>query len=328
MRIHSLHKPYLRTIAFAALRWSGMLFVHLCLPLLTTAEAAQPVAHNPDKLPAVGELPGWQMQGAPYAYDAATLYQYIDGAADQFILYGFQKLQGAEFINTTDAQETLIVDVYDMGSDLSAFGIFQSKKDPTSTVLKIGTEAFGNDQYLVFYQDRFYVEIQARIRSEKNRSTPQHAARLVAQKISGSQQRPALVRIFPEANKIPGSEQYLVGGILGHAFLPRGVVSDYRIAGETVKSFIMPFPSASAAKTAFDRYQQFIKAQGRIVEMGHAVGEDNFSGQEPYHKTVVVSRQGCFVMAITELSRPEQGIPLLSMIIQNVKNLKESQQIQ
>lgn len=323
MRMKSLPERYRRKRLTFIL--AGCCMALLCMrePLLAQEEK-RAVIHRADKLPSAYELKGWEMQGDPYVYDASTLYQYIDGAADQFILYGFKKLQGAEFINTTDAQESLIVDVYDMGSDLSAFGIFMSKKDPTSSVLKIGTEAFGNDQYVVFYKDRFYVEIQVRIRSEKSRPMPQLVARLVAQKISGSLRPPKLLRIFPDANRVPGSENYLVGGILGHAFLPQGVVSEYRIAGETVKSFIIPFPSPSAARTAFECYQQFIASQGTLVRVEKTVGDGSFSGQDPYHKTVIVARQGGFIAAITELSSPEQGAQILSTIIRNLKKIKKA----
>ena len=290
----------------------------LCLPFFVMAEK-RAITKTEDILPGAHELSGWQMQGAPYAYQPDNLYQYIDGAADQFIAYGFKKLYGAEYIWKADQQESLVIDVYDMGSHLSAFGMFTSKKDPASAQLGIGAESFGNDQYVAFYKDKFYVEIQPRISSEKNKLMPQQAARLVAQKIAAPSVRPALLKIFPEADKISDSENYIVGGILGHAFLPQGVVSEYHINGETVKAFIAPFPSPPGAQAAFEQYKQFLSALGKPVEQNITVGEKSFCAPEPYHKNIIVAQQGFFVAGITELASPLQGTGLLKNIIKNLK---------
>jgi len=290
----------------------------LCPPFSAQAEK-QAVTKIENTLPGAHELSGWQVQGSPYAYQPDNLYQYIDGAADQFIAYGFKKLYGAEYICKTDKQESLVIDVYDMGSHLSAFGMFTSKKDPASATLSIGAESFGNDQYVAFYKDRFYVEIQPRISSEKNRLIPQKAARLVTQKIFAPSVRPSLLGFFPEADKISGSENYIVGGILGHAFLPQGVVSEYHSNGEVVRAFIAPFPSPSGAQTAFEQYKQFLSAPGKSVDQNNTVGERSFCAQEPYHKNIIVAQQGCFVAGITELSSPQQGTGLLENIIKNLK---------
>jgi len=290
----------------------------LCPPFPAQAER-QAVTKIEDTLPGAHELSGWQVQGSPYAYQSDNLYQYIDGAADQFIAYGFKRLYGAEYICKTNKQESLVIDVYDMGSQLSAFGMFTSKKDPASASPGIGAESFGNDQYVVFYKDRFYVEIQPRISSENNRLIPQRAARLVAQKISGTSMRPTVLKVFPEADKIAGSENYIVGGILGHAFLPQGVMSEYHSNGEVVKAFIAPFPSPSDAQTAFEQYKQFLSALGKPVDQNNTVGERSFCAQEPYHKNIIVAQQGCFVAGMTELSSPQQGRGLMENIIKNLK---------
>ena len=288
--------------------------VFLCRPF-----PAQAVTKIENTLPGAHEISGWQMQGAAYTYQPDSLYQYINGAADQVIAYGFKKLCGAEYICTTDTQESLVIDIYDMGSDLSAFGMFTSKKDPASASLGIGAESFGNEQYVAFYKKHFYVEIQSRISAEKNRLIPQQAARLVAQKIPGPSMQPALLRVFPAADQVSGSENYIVGGILGHAFLPQGVVSEYRSNGAVIKAFVALFQSSSGAQAAFEQYKQFLSALGKPAAQSNAAGERSFSAQEPYHNNIIVAQQGRFVAGITELSRPQQGTLLLKNIIKNLK---------
>src|SRR5512143_1443198 len=55
-------------------------------------------------LPGIDEISGWKRHGAPYVYMSDKLYSYIDGAADQFLAYGFVKLVGAEYICTADSK--------------------------------------------------------------------------------------------------------------------------------------------------------------------------------------------------------------------------------
>ena len=112
-------------------------------------------------LPQSPGVVGWQLVGNYYHYLPNNLYNYINGAADLFVSYGFVKLAGAEYAPRAGEQENAIVDIYDMGNKLNAFGVFQSKRDPESKSFKIGTGAFGSEKYIFFYKGRFFIEVQA-----------------------------------------------------------------------------------------------------------------------------------------------------------------------
>ncbi len=115
-------------------------------------------------------ITGWQLAGDSYHYLPGNLYNYINGAADLFISYGFVKLVGAEYTPGSDRKDYLIADIYDMGNKLNAFGVFQSKRNPESSLLKIGTGAYGDEKYIFFYKDRFYAEIQGNQSMQQNKN--------------------------------------------------------------------------------------------------------------------------------------------------------------
>lgn len=60
-------------------------------------------------------------------YKPDTLYEYIDGGADVYLLYDFQRLLHQNF--RTPGGE-LTADIYDLGKPENAFGIYSAERSP------------------------------------------------------------------------------------------------------------------------------------------------------------------------------------------------------
>ena len=270
-------------------------------------------------LPVSSDTGIWKLE-SKHSYTPDDLYNYINGAADLFISYGFVELAGAHYRYGTDGQETVVVDIYDMGKKLNAFGVFQSKRDPEVPVLDIGAGAIGNEKYIFFYKDRFYVEIQAFSPDGQKSSAALTMAREVAGRIPGDTSLPVELGYLPEADQVMGSVLYITGGILGHGFLDRGILCDYRVNGEVVKAFIAFFPSPEQAVKALNLYKDYLKKAGETWEARKGFGENSFTGQEPYHKTILVAQQGVFVAGVADLSSAQKGEALLRGILSKIQN--------
>jgi hypothetical protein len=270
-------------------------------------------------LPKSPGVVGWQLVGDYYHYLPDNLYNYINGAADLFVSYGFVKLAGAEYAPGSGMQENAIIDIYDMENKLNAFGVFQSKRDPESKSHTIGSGAFGSERYVFFYKDRYYVEIQAYLSASKEKGIPVKLARKVAEGISGDCTPPSELKYLPETGLVSGSEIYITGGILGHAFLDRGMMGDYRIGDEVVKAFVAFFPSGEQAVIALNLYKDFLKKAGEKCQVLSGFGENGFAAKEPYHKNILVSQQGSFVVGVTDLSQAQKGEELLRSLLRTIK---------
>lgn len=270
-------------------------------------------------LPKSPGVTGWQLTGDHYYYLPENLYNYINGAADLFISYGFVKLVGAEYASKSGRQENVIVDIYDMGNKLNAFGVFQTKRDPESRPLKIGAGSFCSEQYVLFYKDRFYVEIQAYVSNGKGKDIPVRMARKVAAGIAGDCSPPAELNYLPDAARVPGSEMYITGGILGHAFLNKGLITEYKLGEEVVKAFVAFFPSRKHAVIALNQYKNFLNESGKKWQVLNGFGETGFVSQEPYHKNILVAQQGSFVVGVSDLPHAQKGKQLLKSIIRKIK---------
>ena len=100
---------------------------------------------------------GWKLEGKTYSYIPQNLYEYINGAAEFFIAYGFIELTGANYFSVSGERDFLTIDIYDMGDKLNAYGVFQSRRDTQASSLNIGSASVGSDDYISLYKDRFYV---------------------------------------------------------------------------------------------------------------------------------------------------------------------------
>jgi hypothetical protein len=269
-------------------------------------------------LPASSATGTWKLK-SQYSYTPDDLYNYINGAADLFISYGFVELAGGNYSCGTDGQGTVVVDVYDMGKKLNAFGVFQSKRDPEVQVLDIGAKAIGNEKYIFFLKDQFYVEIQAFFPGEQQSSVAITMAREVAGKIPGDSSLPAELDYLPNVGRMMGSAHYITGGILGHGFLDKGLLCDYRVNGEVVKAFIAFLPSSDQALNALNQYKNYIEKAGESWEALKGFGENSFTAQEPYHKTILVAQQGVFVAGVADLSSAQKGEALLKRILNKIQ---------
>lgn len=287
----------------------------LLLMLLSAAAAVDAPFNLKNSLPKSFAGNSWK-QTDGHTYTRENLYNYIDGAADHFIAYGFIQLAGVEYRHASAEKGTVIIDVYDMGSTLSAFGIFRSKRDPESKTLQIGAGALASSNYIFLYKDRYYVEIQAYTGEEGD--ILRDMAQTLAGILPGQNTPPSELNYLPARDRVPGTELYITGGILGHGFLDRGLVCNYRLNGEEVMAFLVFFPSPGDAAKALESYKRYLEGAGEAWQELKGSGESGFMSREPYHKTVMAARKGAFIAGIADLSRGEKGMDLLMNLLKNV----------
>src|SRR4030065_1838222 len=73
----------------------------------------------------VPELKGWSLTEPPATFLPGTLFEYIDGAAENYLSYGFRELIVGNY-KKGKSTASLTVEVYDMGDDLRAYGVYSS----------------------------------------------------------------------------------------------------------------------------------------------------------------------------------------------------------
>jgi len=72
------------------------------------------------------EAAGWKWDGKDRVYNSRTVFDYIDGAAELFLAYGFKDLTVRRFEKL--GQPPIIAEVYEMGSPEDAYGVFSFER--------------------------------------------------------------------------------------------------------------------------------------------------------------------------------------------------------
>jgi hypothetical protein len=258
------------------------------------------------------------MAGRPYQYGPEDLYEYIDGEAGFFVGYGFLSLMGAHYELASDPDQFMTLDVYDMGEKLGAFGVFQAKRDDSLPSLGLGAASSGTQGYVSFYKDRYYVEIVSVTTKEEQRRQHVRLAEVVAGRIQGDSSPPRELQYLPGNGKITGSERYVVGGILGHSFLQRGLVCKYRREGKEFSAFIAFFENAEEAARSHHQHKSSLQEAGQTCSPVTIRDAEGFTSRTPYHEQIVVVRTGTFLIGAYDLSDRDMARRLLLEMLDRV----------
>ena len=155
---------------------------------------------------------GWEAISEAMYYNPDNLWEYINGAADQFIDYGFQSLTMGEFSADSIA---VSIDIYDMGKPIHAFGVYATESRGIAERYSIGAEAVivPPSQCLMF-KGKYYIKIYA-FEGELSVTSGKNLLKKIAAVLTGSTDLPAELDLLPKLGQITASRGYTKVGYLG-----------------------------------------------------------------------------------------------------------------
>lgn len=257
-------------------------------------------------------LPGHATeQGTPSSYNADSLYQYIDGGADIYLLYDFKMLLHQDF--KSGATE-VTADIYEMGNTEDAFGIYSSERSPNYKFLPIGAEGYRGQGILNFVEGQYYVKLSGS--GPNAEALLDQFARLVSSRMEGTRALPALLASFPREHRVAHSEQYIKKDPLGHAFLAPAYVVAYGQGKQQMKLVVSVANSAPAAKARAEQLTRHFKQSGE-ASPAPELGENGMRGSNSFEGHVIARTRGRYLIAIfnpgqngaTTLKTTAKGLP-------------------
>jgi len=117
------------------------------------------------RLPSPGEIEGWRRDGERLVYHAENLWEYINGAAENFLTYEFQSVTVQDYLS--DTGKGLKVEIYDHANPLMAFGIYSQFRGEGLIRYELGNDAVGDAYSLHFWKGSYYVRINVFEESEE-----------------------------------------------------------------------------------------------------------------------------------------------------------------
>jgi Family of unknown function (DUF6599) len=299
---------------------AGLGFFLVCwLGLGTPAHSQEPSASS--LKPLLPDLPDWTLTEAPAAYFPGTLFEYIDGAAENYLSYGFRELVVGNYKKEGPAA-ALTVEIYDMGDGLRAFGVYSSERYPESQFLRIGGQGYWEDGSLNFVAGRFYVKLLCFDCGSGAEAELTAIARQVEKKAGGDSHLPPLLGLFPAEGLIANSEKFILQNVLGYGFLHHGYVANYRVQDQEFDLFIVQGSDSPDAENMVNRY---LEAHGESGPAGPP-GEGSFHVRDRYSGNIFLARSGSLILGVMRIKDgfEDLGRSYLKLLLQAVKNKASS----
>jgi len=156
-----------------------------------------------DLLPASGAVLGWERSGEMGVYVPEDLFDYMDGQAELFFVYRFEKLATQEY--QRDGEGPITVEVYQVASPADAYGLFSFYASGEPMDLGAGG-AVEQGRLVSFWQGRFYARVFAY--GEAEQESLSALARQVAAGMPEGGALPELVARLPQENLVPDSPRF------------------------------------------------------------------------------------------------------------------------
>jgi hypothetical protein len=212
-------------------------------------------------------VPGWTQRGAARNYEAENLFEYMDGNAEGYLLYGFHSMRG---VTCTKAGISLVIDVSDFGDSDSSYGFFSSNRDLRVAAARVGMGGQIIPRRAIFAKGQYYVEIAANQEGDHTAVLTEWSAAL-ERIVPGATAPPVALSWFPAEKQ--QSLRLVPESVLGLRALKRGYAGVYQYG----KAFVVIEDSPESAAAAL------AKVRARFPDAASsAVGEDSFQANDKY----------------------------------------------
>jgi hypothetical protein len=225
------------------------------------------------------DLSGWSKDESPRIYDSQDLYKYIDGAADLYINYEFQRLFTLSY--ERGEEQGITVDVYRQSTPRNGFGIYSRERPTEGKFLSIGTEGYYDQGILNYVLGDYYVKIAGYYLGDEDEALLTSLAQEVAGRLGEGPGFPKPLSCLPDSGRIAHSERYIAADFLGHAFLHSAYTADYEAGGQDLELFIIEAGDEGDALGMLESYVKLAKDKGAEV----TDDEGYYRFRDPYYSS-------------------------------------------
>lgn len=222
------------------------------------------------------QLDGWLMEEKAELFLPETLYEHINGAAENFLGYAFEQLAVQ---NYRRERMSLSAEIYFHGKPENAFGIYSSEKPLAGNYLAIGAQAYVEEGVLNFVSDAYYVKLNGFGLGPEGEAVLTSLARQIAAAIGGRNALPKVLAVFPAAGRKANSERYILNNFMGHDFLRSAYAADYLVDGKNIQLFVISAEDKDQARAMLEKYAALDRAKPPAgIKPGALTVNDPYNG--------------------------------------------------
>jgi hypothetical protein len=249
-------------------------------------------------LPDASSFEGWSVAEGPLRFLPATLYEYLDGGAPRYVTYGFRRLVHVRYRLGEDPLASVSVDLYDMGGTLGAFGIYRSGRPPGIAPRDWCAEGHRSGAVAAAWRSDIYVRAEADDERPELIGLLEKLLAHVCDRITGDESLPEILAPLPSEGLVPRSERYVAADLLGHAFLPGGLMATYDMGGREARLFFSDLRSETGSADALAKLRAHESRRGEILGEAPSPGAGGFRFSDPVLGSGTVISTGPFVAGI------------------------------
>jgi hypothetical protein len=269
-------------------------------------------------LPAPACIEDWPMDGKAALFDKDTLFDHINGESELYFPYGFEMLAFARYQNINNPQAAFDADVYKMGSLLDAFGMYANYRRKNDADVNVGVEGTASSSQLLFYQDRYFVRLQASGTANPGLDIFLACARAISEKLPRNAGRPKELEAFMIPAIAPKSMRYIAQSLLGYDFFRKGIVADAILNDEQVQVFLVLENSRQAARKAFDRYGEYLKTSDKNVRITRTPHRISLNAQDPLYGNVVAGQTDRYIFGVVRVKDASGARQLIEKLYKRI----------
>ena len=242
-----------------------------------------------------------QAQGKPEFY-ADNLWEYIDGAADQFQLYGLTAMLHQEY---KAGPVSVTADIYSYANPENAFGIYATERSSKAKFTAIGTEGYsgrsddGTSTSLNFFLDSYYVKLMGF--GAGSDSVLDAFAKTIATRIGAAPAWPAMLAHLPAEHRIAHTELYVLSAPLGHDYLSPAYSVQYQAEKDASTLVVSVAADQAEAMRRLDLLDKHLRKDGKSAPAPD-LGTNAILGSTSYEGEIAAAVSGRYLVLMVNPS--------------------------
>jgi hypothetical protein len=224
------------------------------------------------------EIAEFKRSGRIRSFTKDNLYEYVNGHAEYFISSGFTSLSVGEYSlqHSTNGEPDVVIDIYDMGTSIQAFGILSDESGGQLSEISNGLSGFKTPLGLSFTKGQYFIKVSA------------YNENVSLDKITGSIERRIVAGSdpFPEFSHLPDigevvTTRFIKEDYRGLDFVKNVIEREYRVDGENIQIFVVTVEKREiyGLVTSFINYFRDSEIEFRELEMK---GTKIYRIEDPY----------------------------------------------
>lgn len=205
----------------------------------------------------------WAQADSDSYYNNETLYDYIDGAAELYLSYGFHNVISRRY--ASPGEMDIVAEIFDMKGARDAFGAFTNMREKNQNEFGQGSQQIEGS--LIFWKDNYFISISTNKNTEKSLEAIRQIAAFIDKAIVSKGNIPSIMNLLPEKNLVPEGYCYFHHYIWINSYYfianynifdisgsTDAVIAKYGPADKRLYLMLIQYPDEISAKNAFDKF--------------------------------------------------------------------------